>query len=223
VSHRISKHRLKHDEFAEDMLRTVNFVKSYSTEVLAVTIGLLVVAVGLVFISQNRTKSEREASLMLNSAHGALLGGNVTQAQDGYREIASRHGSTAAGQEARIYLGNLNFQQRDYQEALKQYQECAKSKPRNPILLQAALSGVAACKEQQGDFAGAAEQYLAIADKLPKEDYLSSAALMDAGRCFTAAGQPEKARGAYQRVIDDFSNSPLLPDAKTALQMIPST
>lgn len=223
MSHRISKHRLKHDEFAEDMMRTVNFVKKYSTEVLAVAVGLLVIAVGLVFISQNKAKSEAEAGLMLNSAHGALLAGNPVQAQEGYREIAARHGSTAAGQEARIYLGNLNFQQRNYQEALKHYQGCAKSRPRNPILLHAALSGVAACLEQQGDFAGAAEKYLSIAERLPKEEYLAPSALMEAGRCFAEAGQPERARQAFQGVIDRFPSSILLPEAKAALQMTPAS
>ncbi|HBE73013.1 MAG TPA: hypothetical protein DDW31_02815 [candidate division Zixibacteria bacterium] len=221
MSHRISKHRLKHDEFAEDMMRTVNFVKRYSTEVLAVAIGVLVIAVGLVFISQNRSKSEQTAGLMLNSAHGAMMSGNFPQAQEGYREIATRHGSTAAGQEARIYLGNILFQQHDYQGALKQYRECAKSRPKNPLLLQAALSGIAACLEQEGDFAGAAGQYAAIADRMRKEEYLASDALMNAGRCYAEAGQPERARGSFQRLIDDYPGGPLTPEAKAAIQMLP--
>jgi TolA-binding protein len=223
VSHRISKHRLKHDEFAEDLLKTVNFVKRYSTEVLAVAVGLLVIAVGLVFISQNRAKSQEQAGLMLNSAHGAFLSGSPAQAQEGYKEIASRYGSTPAGQEAKIYLGNIYFQQRNYQEALKQYRECLKTRPKNPILLDAALSGIAACLEQQGDFAKAAEQYQAIADRLPKEEFLSPAALLQAGRCFAEAGLMERARGAYQRLIDDYPASALLPEAKTALQMTPTS
>lgn len=221
MSHRISKHRLKHDEFAEDMMRTVNFIKRYSTEVLAAAIGLLVIAVGLVFISQNRAKSEQTAGLMLNSAHGALMAGAFSQAQEGYREIASRHGSTAAGQEARIYLGNILFQQHNYAEALKSFRECARSKPKNPLLLHAALSGIAACLEQEGDFAGAGQQYAGIADRLPKEEYLASAALMDAGRCFAEAGLTERARAAYQKAVDDYPGGPLAPEAKAAISLLP--
>lgn len=222
MSHRISKHRLKHDEFAEDMLRTVNFLKRYSTEVLAVVVGILVVSVGLVFISQNRAKSEQQASQMLNSAHGALLSGSPTQAQEGYREISNRYGSTAAGQEARLYLANLNFQQRNYQEAQKLYRDCLKSRPKNPILLHAALTGLAACLEQQGDYAGAGNQYLETAKRLSSEEYLASSALMEAGRCFSEAGITEKARQAYQKVIDDYSANPITPEAKAALQMLPT-
>lgn len=223
MSHRISKHRLKHDEFADDMLRTVNFIKRYSTEVLAVAVGLLVIAVGLVFISQNRTKSEQQASQMLNSAHGALMAGSTPQAQEGYREISSRFGSTAAGQEARVYLANLSFQQRNYEEALKLYRECLKSNPRNPILLNAAMTGVAACLEQQGDLAGAAGQYLATAKRLPREEHLAASALLEAGRCYSEAGMAESARQAYQKMIDDYPANPKVPEAKAAMQMIPAS
>ncbi len=222
MSHRISKHRLKHDEFADDMLRTINFIKRYSTEVLAVTVGLLVIAVGLVLISQNRTKSEQQAGQMLNSAHGALLAGSPAQAQEGYREISKRFGSTAAGQEAKIYLANLNFQQRNYDEALKLYRECLKSNPRNPILLSAAMTGVAACLEQQGDLAGAAGQYLEAAKRLSKEEHLAVSALLDAGRCYTQAVMAERARQAYQKMIDGYPANPRTPEAKAAIQMIPA-
>lgn len=223
MSHRISKHRLKHDEFAEDMLRTVNFIKRYSTEVLAVAVGLLVIVVGLVFISQNRAKSEQQAGQMLNSAHGALLAGSPAQAQEGYKEISSRFGSTAAGQEAKVYLANLSFQQRNYEEAIKLYRECLKSNPRNPILLSAAMTGVAACLEQQGDLPGAAGQYLAAAKRLSKEEHLAASALLEAGRCYTQAGMAESARQAYQKMIDDYPTNPKVPEAKAAMQMIPAS
>lgn len=221
MSHRISKKQLKRDEFAEDLMKTVNFVKRYPTETLAVAVGIIVIAVGVVFISQNRAKNELQAGLMLNSAHGALFSGAQQQALEAYKEIASRFGSTQAGQEARIYLGNINFQQRNYDEAIKNYQDCLKAHPRNPLLLSAAISGLAACWEQQGDFSRAAEQYASVARRLPREEYLASAALLDAGRCYLKAGQMEQARRVYQKIMDDYPGGPLFLEAKAALQMLP--
>lgn len=221
MSHRISKKQLKRDEFTEDLMKTVNFIKRYPTETLAVIVGIIVIAVGVVFISQNRAKNELQAGLMLNSAHGALFSGAQQQALEAYKEIASRFGSTQAGQEARIYLGNINLQQRNYDEALKNYQDCLRSRPKNPLLLYAALSGLAACWEQQGDFSKAAEQYAAIARRLPREEYLASAALLDAGRCYQRAGQPDQARRVYQKILDDYPGGPLYLEAKTSLQMVP--
>lgn len=221
MSHRISKRRLKHDRFAEDMLRTINFVKRYSTEVLAAVIGVLVITVGLVIISQNRAKSEQTAGLMLNSAHGALMAGAFSQAQEGYKEIASRHGSTMAGQEARVCLGNILFQQQNYAEAQKNFRDCLRSRPKNPLILYAAMSGIAACLEQEGDFDRAGQQYLSIAARMPKEEYLASSALLDAGRCFAEAGHLEKARNAYQRVVDNYPGGPLALEAKVAISLLP--
>ncbi len=223
MSHRISKKQLKRDEFAEDMVRTINFLKRYSTEALAVAIGLLVIAVGLVLISQNRAKSEQQAGLMLNSAHGALMSGNLNQAQEAYQEIVKRYGSTSAGQEARVYLGNLYFQKRDFTQASAAYQECLKTRPGNPLLLYAALSGLAACLEQEGAWERAGERYSEIASRIPKEEYLASLALMQAGRCFTEAGRMDRARACYQQIVDRYPGAGLYPEAKTAIQMLPNS
>jgi TolA-binding protein len=222
VSHRISKHQLKHDEFSEDMVRTVAFIKRYSTEVLAVSIGVLVIIMGLIFIGQNRAKSEREAGLQLNAAHGALLAGNFQQALEGYKDISSRFGSTNAGQEALAYLGNLTFQQRNFPEAQRYYQSCVKANPKNPLILSAALSGLAACAEQSGDLASAGGKYLEVASRLPKEEYLATQALLAAGRCFGAANAADKAKAAYQKIVDLYPDSPALSEAKAALSMLPN-
>ena len=221
MSHRISKQRLKHDEFSEDMVRTIAFLKRYSTEVLAVSIGVLVIVVGLIFMAQNRAKSEREAGLQLNAAHGALMAGNFQQALEGYKEISSRFGSTGAGQEALAYLGNLSFQQRNVPEAQKYYQSCLKANPKNPLILSAALSGLAACAEQNGDLVQAGGKYLEVASRLPKEEYLATQALLAAGRCFIAANAADRAKAAYQRIVDLYPESPALAEAKAALSMLP--
>ncbi len=221
MSHNISKHRLKHDEFAEDMAKTINLFRRYSTEILAVLVGALIIVIGLFFVAQNRVKNEREANLLLGSAHAAMFSGEAQQSRQGYEDIIKRFGSTESAKEAMVYLGNLNFQTRNQEEALKDYQRAVKAKPKSYLLMSAAISGVAACYEQTGDMNKAAEEYLQIALRYPKQSYVSVQALLASGRCHRAAGNYSRAREVYQDIISKYPDDQNIPKAKAALAMLP--
>mgnify|MGYP000865118157 CR=1 FL=1 len=221
MSHNISKHRLKHDEFADDMMRTANYMRKYSTEILAVLAGVLIIVIGLIFMSQNQAKNERQASLILGSAHAAMFSGDGQQARRAYEDVIKRYASTESAKEAMIYLGNLHFQSRDFAAAMEQYQRAVKAKPHSSLLMAAALSGVGACKEQSGDIAGAAEIYMSIADRHSRDGYLAANALLSAGRCFRASGNLTRAREAYQMVVQKFPEDQSAQKAKEALAMLP--
>jgi len=221
VSHNISKHRLKHDEFAEDMAKTINLFRKYSTEILAVLVGALIIVIGLFFVAQNRTKNEREANLLLGSAHAALFSGDAQQSRQGYEDIIKRFGSTESAKEAMVNLGNLNFQMRNQEEALKNYQRAVKAKPKSYLLTSAAIGGVAACYEQSGDFNKAADEYMQIVLRYPKQSYISLNAMLSAGRCYREAGNHIKAREVYQGIVSKYPDDQNAQKAKSALAMLP--
>ncbi len=220
MSHQISKQTLKHDEFSESMMTVVDYAKRHTTEVLAIGVGALIIVVGLAFIAQNRAKSEHEASLMLTSVQGALFSGQFQQADQGFNEIVKRYGSTNAAKEALVNLGNLGMRQGNIDQALAFYTRCAKARPSNPLVLYGALTGLAACHEQKGDFARAGDNYSEIASRLPREQYFSSEALLSAGRCYQNAKLPDKARTAYQKVLDKYSQTQASSQAKIQLTML---
>ncbi|MDQ7799119.1 MAG: tetratricopeptide repeat protein [Candidatus Edwardsbacteria bacterium] len=221
MSHNISKHRLKHDEFAEDMAKTINLFRKYSTEILAVLVGALIIVIGLFFVAQNRTKNEREANLLLGSAHAALFSGDAQQSRQGYEDIIKRFGSTESAKEAMVNLGNLNFQMRNQEEALKYYQRAVQAKPKSYLLMSAAIGGVAACYEQSGDFNKAAEEYMQIFQRYPKQNYVSLNAMLSAGRCYRAAGNNIKARETYQSIVSKYPDDQNAQKARSALAMLP--
>jgi TolA-binding protein len=221
VSHNISKHRLKHDEFAEDMMRTANLLRKYGTEILAVLAGVLIIVIGLVFMSQSRAKNERQAGMILGSAHAAMFSGDGQQARRAYEDIIKRFASTESAKEAMIYLGNIHFQSRDFPAALEQYQRAVKAKPGSSLLSASASSGVAACKEQAGDFSGAAGEYLNIAGRHSRDPFLAANAMLSAGRCYRAAGNIIQARVTFQKVIRQYPDDQASQKAKEALAMLP--
>ncbi len=223
MSHNISKHRLKHDEFAEDMAKTINLFRRYGTEILAVLVGALIIVIGLFFVAQNRTKNERQANLLLGSAHAALFSGDAQQSRQGYEDIIKRFGSTESAKEAMVNLGNLNFQMRNQDEALKNYQRAVNAKPKSYLLMSAAIGGVAACYEQSGDFNKAGDEYLQIPLRYPKQSYISLNAMLAAGRCYRAAGNIAKARETYQGILGKYPDDQNAQKAKSALAMLPPT
>jgi len=220
VSHQVSKHTLKRDEFADDAIKMVSFVRKHATEAMAVGVAVLVVIAGLVLMGQNRIKSEKEAALMIGMAHAAYFNGDMANAQTAYEEIVAKHGSSSSAREALVYLGNINFAQRKYEEALKYYNRGIKAGP-NPLIMSAAISGVAACYEQTGKLSEAGDKYLEICKKYAKDPYLSTNALLSAGRCFSAGNLNDKARAAYQQLIKEYPGTAAAADAKSELAQLP--
>jgi TolA-binding protein len=221
VSHQVSKHTLKRDEFADDAIKMVTFVRKHTTEAMAVAAAILVIIAGLVLMGQNRAKSEKEAALMIGMAHSAYFNGDMQNAQTAYEEIVNKHGSSSSAKEALVYLGNINFVQRKYEEAIKFYERGEKSGGSNPMIMSAAISGTAACFEQTGRLPEAGEKYLEIVKKYSKDQYLATNALISAGRCFTAGNLTDKAKAAYQQIIKDYSGTAAAAEAKSQLAQLP--
>ena len=221
MSHQVSKHTLKRDEFADDAIKIVTFVRKHTTEAMAVAAAILVVIAGLILMGQNRAKSEKEAAMMVGMAHSAYFSGDMTNAQTAYEEIVGKHGSSSSAKEALVYLGNINFNQRKYEEAIKSYDRAIKAGSSNPLIMSAAISGLAACFEQTGRLPEAGEKYLEIAKKYSKDQYLATNALISAGRCFAAGNLMDKAKAAYQQIINDYSGTAAAAEAKSQMAQLP--
>ncbi|MDO9069297.1 MAG: tetratricopeptide repeat protein, partial [Deltaproteobacteria bacterium] len=174
-----------------------------------------------ILMGQNRAKSEKEAALMIGMAHSAYFSGDMANAQTAYEEIVSKHGSSSSAKEALVYLGNISFIQRKYEEAVKYYDRSAKAGSSSPLIVSAAISGLAACFEQTGRLPEAGDKYLEIAGKYPKDQYLATNALLSAGRCFAAGNLMDKAKAAYQQIINDYSGTAAAAEAKSQLAQLP--
>jgi len=221
VSHQISKHTLKRDEFADDAIKMVSFVRKHSTESMAVGVAVLVIIAGMILMGQSRSKSEKEAAMMIGMAHAAFFNGDLANAQNAYEEIAAKHGSSSSAREALVYLGNINLTQRKYDEAQINFEKAIKSGTSNSLLMSAAISGLAACYEQTGKLSEAGEKYLEIFKKYPKDQYLATNALLSAGRCFSAGNLTGKARAAYQQLLKEYPGTAAAAAAKSELAQLP--
>jgi predicted negative regulator of RcsB-dependent stress response len=203
---------------AEDQDRVEALVRWAKSHERAVLIAAAIVAVaggGVWFVFSAKARREAFAQRELNQAQSAVDAGNLPLAASDLERITSRYGSTVAGQEAQLLLGQVHLQQGQAGLAVKQLQDYVASDPIQEFRAQAYdLLGVAL--EQTGQFQDAGKAYETGAGDSPYR-FLTAKLLVDAGRSYTAAGDTAAAVRVLKRVADEFSDAPAAPEAQIRL------
>lgn len=203
--HHVSKEDLKEDRFQEAIEKVA---AAYYRDRKRFWIGgavVLVAIIGLILLIQNRGRpaENAQAEFMLTEATVSYMQGDLSRAEEGFKELTRRYPGDYAGVKAHYYLGNVYYmsEQPKLEEAKREFATFLKKAPNDPVLSPAAQVGIANCEEQAGNSAAAAAAYEVAARKWPKSA-LAFEALMAAGRCYRNAGQLDHAEKAYRRLLD---------------------
>jgi tetratricopeptide (TPR) repeat protein len=214
------------DEFITFTDRVVRFVVANRKWFLT---GLVVILVAVAAVLGWRSYRDRQTRLAQSAYDQALA--QMPKAKELKSETADEQMKTALaalagvrqgypnsapGRLALLDLGALYYHMGRYDEAKEAYQAFLKKlgsgeKDLRPLL----LNSLAYIHEAQNDPAGAAALWEEITQG--PVDLLKAEAWYNLGRAYVALKQPEKARKAYQQVIDRFPESPNLPLARTKL------
>jgi tetratricopeptide (TPR) repeat protein len=125
------------------------------------------------------------------------------QGVQGLQAIVDENGSTVAGETAKLYLANSYFALKQYDYALKYYDDVSLS---DPFLTASAYAGVGACYEAKGDYADAAKKFERAASKSDAE-YSAPDNLQRAAVNYAASGNKEKAIELLKKLKNDFPNT----------------
>jgi len=136
------------------------------------------------------------------SMEGGADAGDRSEAVEQLTELVENYGGTPAGQQGRLLLGQIYYQQGKAEDALKQYEAFLEEGSDLPELLSMAWEGEAYARESLGDCEGAIPCYENLL-KL-KLDYVKPWALLGLGRCYEVTGRTEKALDAYRRFLADY-------------------
>ena len=196
---------LREDNLTDAYVRSASFFDEHRTVILAVIVGLVVLALAVIGFRTWRATQSEEAQQLLGAILIEYEQGNWEAALDGtdtapgLLEIADEYGSTATGQQATFFAADALFQLGRTDEALEMFEDY----DGGGLLEASALAGQAAIHEMNGDPGRAAGLYERAADV-----YASPASgpayLLDAGRAHIAAGDAEAARDALLRVLDEY-------------------
>lgn len=230
------------DEFQAKGFELAEWAQDNSTGILAALALVLVVGLGYGGYQAMQTGASSEAAgayaealesyrAPLGDAPAFLGGGNAdgpsfkdakeraTKAREQFQAVIANHAGTGAAKVAHLYVGHTSLALDEYDKAVDAYRKFIADNP-NDSLRFAAYSGLAAALESKGDIDGAKKELKALIDLPGKVQ--EDVALVELGRLQKKSGDLDGARTSYQRVVDDFKDSPLQSSANQALTALPA-
>lgn len=191
-------------------VRSRNFIETNQTKLigLAVVVGVALIAlVAFIFIQRGNANT---AADHLSEVLVIYEAGNLEEALAGsgdvlgLEEIALDYSRSPAGRLAAFYAGQAHFQLANYDEADNFFSRYKG----DGMLESSALAARAAVAESREDHAEAARLYEQAARRFSSLATTPDQ-LMGAARNHESAGNFSAAQDAYQRILDDYSDSQL--------------
>lgn len=132
-----------------------------------------------------------------------------------FDKLMRSYGRQPAGKLGRLFYGNMEAMAQDYDKAIAYYQKALTEFGDDPALRNMIHNGLGMAYQQKGDYPKAITNFQIIADG--PDSVLKDAALFNLGKLLGQLGKTEESRQAYQRLIDDFPNSPYTNIAREKL------
>jgi len=234
MSERLSRKDIKHDRFVEDVETAYSFAKDNRRNVLlgACAVVLLIAAIWGFFIL--RKSQERKAQVVLAEAIAVIEASDappatatapapaandaqkLAKAQPMFAAVTEKYPNTDAADIAQLYLARIAAARGDVETAKTRLQQFVREHGDHLLAGAAQLS----LYEMQLQGAVGAKEVIAEVEKqlgsddtiLPKDALLALLA-----RAYEASGSQDKARDVYQRIVNEFPESPYTIDAQRKL------
>jgi tetratricopeptide (TPR) repeat protein len=208
---KLSKRQIKEDKFTAFMLQSRGWFADNWQFVAIGVVVLIVAAVGISYYISSQQAGEKQAAAELAAAMGDFAGGNTQLAKSTLESLVEQHGGDVA-QKATFMLGKINYQTRNYQQAIEWWQEYASKYRKDKFNLAAALAGIAACHEDQARHGEAATKFEEAYEAFP-EGPLAGDYLLGAMRNHLLQDQADAAYAKLEVIQEDFQGTTIAQDA----------
>src|SRR4030095_6420562 len=220
-----ARKKITHKEIKKDKLVTGYFEARHwfdnpeNKKKVYMGVGIVAVIVVAVFFYINNKKAKNEEaetklsaviSLYEQGKYPEAMNGDPNAGIMGLNQIVNEYGSTNSGETAKLYLGKCFFNVKDYENALKQFEDYEGD---NDVIKSSCISGIGAVYEAKGDLKKAAE-YFEKAAKVNKSVVINQENLFYAIRAYTNAGDKENARRVFSVLKEDYPKSKYINESK---------
>jgi len=161
-------------------------------------------------------ETQEEANTLLGKAQVEYDELNFTKARNFLTELRDDYSGTDAEEQGTFLLANLYFTENNLPEAKNLFDEFISSYSGSEILLASGYAGLAACYEADKEYANAAENYEKAYNNT-HEFPQAAEYLYLAGLNFLSAGDKTNADQAFQKLIDEYPDSPKKYNAQVKL------
>lgn len=204
---KLTKREIKEDKFATFMLTTKDqLTENWQYAAIGVAAVILVVA-AIVYYFSNRSSANIEVAEKLATAQMDYRSGNTQVAIMSLTQIADEAGGATARQ-AKFLLGKVNFDSKNYPEAIRYWEQFLAQYSDDPFFKSSALGGIATSYENQGQFDQAAGKFVEAADAF-KTGPSAAEYLFGAMRCYLLAGDKAKAQTYLDRIRAEWPGTSL--------------
>ncbi|MBN8585733.1 MAG: tetratricopeptide repeat protein [Ignavibacteria bacterium] len=217
---KITHKEIKKDKLVTGYFEARNWLDSDENKkkvYIGVGVLLALVVVGFLYFSNKKAKNE-EAEVKLSAVISLYEQGKYPEAINGdpaanitgLNQIVNDYGSTESGETAKLYLGNCYFNVKDYDNALKQFDNYGGD---NDIVKASCISGMGAVYEAKGDLKKAGE-YFEKAASVNKGVVINQENLFYAIRSYTNAGDKENAKRVFAKLKEQYPKSKYINESK---------
>jgi predicted negative regulator of RcsB-dependent stress response len=246
-----TKHRreLKENDFARLIRETSEWVQPRTSQITAVIVGLIVVAVAVFGFSTWRNREQNQgqdllaqAMVVLNTAvvpvtattqpgeapAAASIGATGTfsteeqklnSAIPKLRAAADTYPDAQAGITARYHLASSLAALGKEKDAIAQYDEVMKHAGADSLYGRMAQMGKADAQTENGDVDAAIASWQALQAK-KDSNIPQDAILMQLARAYQTKGDAAKARDTFNNIVTNFPDSPYVADARKGLDSL---
>jgi tetratricopeptide (TPR) repeat protein len=170
------------------------------------------------FALRSRAASEAQAAGKLAQANVLFWQGQYDRSLDAAKQVAQQFGSTPSGNDAHRLAGDdaywnsmLRSDAAGFKTAITEYRAYLVHAPNGP-LADAGRRSLAYALESDKQFAEAAKNYEQLVGAFDRES--SAEFLTDAARCRQALGDRAGALRDVQRLVDEFGDTSIAPQAR---------
>jgi TolA-binding protein len=198
-----------------------DFLTPQRIRLLAMAGGVLVVlALAAWFFITAGQRKEAFAAQALESARATAEQGDIGEAVQQFQQVATTYQGTAAGHDAVLGMAQARLIAGQAELAISTLEEFLdRNPPRTYASPANGLLGTAL--ENTAKYAEAAAAYR-LASEQATTNYLKATLLLDAGRALRLAGNAAEAQATYQRIVDEFAETPALSEAQVRLAELTS-
>ena len=227
MARRITRKQLKQsDDFVSTVDSMVQWLSDNWRPVVAAVVGVCVVAVGWWLVGKWSAARSADASYALSQAIETYEGTDITgqlepsgdpaAAEAQLLEVVEHYGRTDQADMARLYLARIHFD-RGETEAARDLLVGLAERHRDDAIGRLATLDLVHLRIAAGQATEVASELEAMVvganPRLPRD-----VALYELGKLYVAEQKPDQAREYFQKLVDEFPESPYLGQARQRLQ-----
>jgi len=203
---KVVKKDIKRDPLVTYTLRVSQYTQEHFNQVIVGVVALIAIIAVVMFVSNNRRTSAGQSERQLSQAMSLYQQQDFQAAKTTFERIAGRFGGRN-GAVARYYKAECEYMQRNYAQAVSDYESYLDVSAEFPAFKGAAMFAAALSLQGTGDMQRAADMMEQAHQTFEPSDprYLTSA--YHAGEFFARAGDQERAAQYFQTVADEATGS----------------